>query len=1103
MKKVVTPVALAVLCAATPSLAFESRNVDHGTGKTIFEVRFFGPGDGYYLEEGTHKKTSAWEWQPHLVDQVVQGIGYWAQILRPQGDQGPAIVNVGTDQTRGNASFSSPQANQRTDHRTLLQRQLQGLPVDPEDMSAGMHGLYILGPSDFPPSYRYTQIPLSGYDDLVSTSIHEVAHGLGVTSMMRRDDGDPYRPRFGDVLAGWAPLMVDDHGRPAQPGQAMLCNDCAHPYDPEAFDVREDKGMLVGPHIAEVLEGGLPGIPLSMYVQDGDDLLFDDNNMSHIELRNSIMSHQTYRNYVGFMEAELAILQDLGYELDRRDLFGRSVYGSGLDLVNDRGFHARNAEGTAYLPGQYNTSLIGLGLHVYGSHNRVRQVADLLAAGEGGAGIRVDGEGNAIIVDPGVRVHANGLGGQGIMFTYGRHHSLVQRGDVEALGPHGVGLRFDFGDNALMNRIEHRGSYIHTIAGQPYGPAPELRGSLVERADITGRVAGSEAAIHISGNAHVGSINVMRGARLEGDIVSHYNQRDETGARRLTRVSFGQQADAQGRATGEADPAFRMAYDGQIRGRDNLALSFDGGETRLSARHEVHGATVRPGATLAGTPVFALASDGVFLNQGVLSPGGSIGTLAIEGDFRQAPSGRLEIEFNAAGAHDILDVSGAVDLAGTLELAPEENWYGAAWNLRTSRLVTGETQQGAFETVSFAVASPTLGFSAQPLGEQRYLLAAVRADDAYSRYGADDNARAVGRALETGLAQLPADMRPFMHAMDYSALDGSEVGSALAWASPQGYSAGLAASLMRERDVMDTAQRGFGEGLRHARGAEWKGFAVAFGGEGRQDPRNSAAGYDATTYGLVIGGGRRLSSHPDVAVGVHLDVADQSVSLKSPNWGKGKTTAFGLGAQLQYEPDPFAGLHAHGGFRLGIEHGSMDRHLAVREYRAAHSADWTGHSASVQAGGGYRWRLSPTVSAGPIASLNYARVSRPGVDESGPAATRLALESRHVDALRSSIGVGAVMVRALDDGGELSAHAQASWDHEWLDRDVVQTAHFAAMPAVSFESRNAVLPRNSLGLRAGVTWRRGERFSVGAGLGGRLGGGYKSVEGQLALRWAF
>lgn len=1091
--------ALALVITPLSVYALEDRSVENASGRSVFIARFFDTEDGSFDDDNT----SFWSWEGYEAykDQVVDGLSYWAEILQPQGNNPATLVNIGTVNMPGNAYGGSPGANGGQSTLTQMQQNIFGLSPATGTLPLGGHGFFGLGQDDYALNPAFTQTPLTGKDSVFLTAIHEVAHGLGVASSVEdRGAIDVFEPYFESRLNRWSQLLYDDNGNPARAGQKILCDGCNNAYAPDAFDVRQDKAVLIGPHIEQVLAGGLRGVPVKILDDDGE---LDPNYMSHIELRNSVMSHQNYRNYTGFMEAELAVLQDLGYTIDRANFFGRSIYGDGLELVNTQGFFERNAAGTQYLQGQYNQATLGLGLHIYGSNNHIRQAADLLSAGSGGAGIRVDGENNTVIVDPGVKIHANGLNGQGIQFAYGRRHTLVHRGDIQATGSRGVGMRFDFGTNALGSAVENRGSYIRSVDGVNQPLLPELDGPLVEQADITGRVAGRQAAIFISDNAYVGRINLMQGTRIEGEIISRYAQRDDNNELRLTTLSFGQAADSQGRATGQPDAAFRLSYADNITGKDNLALSFDGGETRLNGTLQVYSAKVQEPATLGGNARFDLAAGSALINAGTLAPGNSIGRISINGDFQQTATGRLVAEFDGNGAHDVLAVSGNVDLAGTLELAPLADWYQNTWSVDTSTFIEAASSSGAFSAMQITRVSPILQFSAVSLGGERYRLSATRAQNAYSQYGRDDNQRAAGRALFNLASAGPAQAQTLFRELDFSASDGSQIPDALAQVSPANYSAVMAASLMRERTIMQTAHQGLRQSTQRP-GTDWQSYTLAFGSEAEQDAGESMIGYDAKLYGLVVGTGRRLASAPDFAAGAQLDISTLSVRPDAPYPGKSKTTALGIATHLQYRPGSTQGLFAFSGLRLGLDQADMRRQISIGNYQTTHSSDWTSLSLSLDAGTGYLWRLNPSFSAGPFVSMNYALLSRPSINESGNAATRLHLDSKRIDALRSSLGLATSWRHSQSDGSALAMHFDISWDREWLNHDLTQAAHFAIAPTdTAFNTRNNVLPRDTMNVRAGLTWLRNERLSVGANLSSQLGSGYSSLQWQANLSWAF
>ncbi len=1103
-----------VACSSA-AWAVDERSVYAPDGTEMFRVRFFDVGDGKYLNPPTGLPAeSTWNLSDTQKRDILTAAAYWAEVLKPAPGAEPTLLNVGTFDivgAMGTAAYIDE------DFRyTASQRAIQGHDVPHDELAFGSHGQFVMGRFDYAEGESLpSQIALRPKIDIPSVATHEIGHTLGLMNDVEDTQGE-FTPHFSERLTVWGGLLSDDNGNPAHPRQAVLCTGCDTRPDAAAFDTRADGAMLVGPHILDALEGGLPGLPVSMLRTQPDGRVeVDPDYMSHIELRNSLMSHQSFRNYTRLMEAELALVQDLGYSVDRRNFFGRSVYGDGLNIVNDRGFHARNPEGTAYLPGRYNTATHGLGLHVYGSHNHITQTADLLSAGPGGAGIRVDGQRNVITVEPGVRVHALGLNGQGILFAYGNGHELVQRGEVRATGELGVGLRFDMGHNLAGDFREHRGSYMRFSPDGPLAPLTELQGPLVRRVDLTGPVAGSAAALYASPNAYVEKINIMQGAQLVGDIVSHYAQRDDTGALRLTTVSFGQRSDSVGRATGEPDHAFAMRYAGNLDGA-NLHITLDGGVTALDGHNTVHGMAVQHGATLAGNGRHTLSANGLLRNDGVIAPGpaiadtrtGLLGRIEVSGTFQQGELGQLIADFTPLGSHDVLAVNGTAELDGTLALQAAPGWYPEGWSLH-ARVIEAAATVGTFGTVETLHVSPTLQFGATALAPDTYRLEAVRPHDAYSRYADDHNARNAGIALRQ--AATGRGLEPLLSALDFSALDGSAVQRTLGQVSPAIYSAATSASLHHERLALDMAleplqssfARATGKGADPTFGDGWQGFATGFGGKAGQSARNDAIGYDSSTYGLVVGATRRLAAHPAIRLGGHVDIAHRSVSPDSPLSGKVRSTAVGIGLQAGYASNDDVGPYAWGGLRVGLEDTSFDRRVSLAGYNALHTADWTGYSGSAVVGAGYRWLLSPGLSAGPLAALYYARVSNPRIDESGPDASRLHIDGESVDALRSSLGLAARFDHTLASGAGLTAHAQATWDREWMNREAVHTATFAAAPEVSFTSRNTVLPRDALALRAGVTYRPTPHMAVSATLTGRTGGGYDAVAGEVQLRWAF
>ncbi|MDO5538230.1 MAG: autotransporter outer membrane beta-barrel domain-containing protein, partial [Desulfovibrionaceae bacterium] len=626
-------------------------------------------------------------------------------------------------------------------------------------------------------------------------------------------------------------------------------------------------------------------------------------DLSHIELAHSLMSHQQWRNWTTLMEAEIAVMQDLGYQIDRRNWYGHSVYGDGLTITNTNGFWARNAEGTAYLEGEANTATLGVGLHVYGSNNIITQAADLLACGLAGTGIRIEGAGNTLTVAEGVTVAADGTGGTGLMVSYGKNHTVVSNGAIRATGDSGIAVRFDFGGNMLGDAIEYRGSWMRTVYNSTtketesvalrdsdgnavtdgkYGLALNLDGPLVSRFAVSGSLEGSAAAIYIAANAYVEQMDILSGASITGNIVSNWNPVDSrvqyatlnaghSNTELTTKLTFGLAATDQGIGGDTGDANFAMVYDGAIAGSSSLQIEVAGGALEYNGQASVLSVTVDEGASLSGTGSYTLSSisdgtktvGGTFTNAGTYSPGSglsagdgaqAIAAARITGNYTQARTGTLVTSFNAAGTSDVLTVSGRASMDGTIALTPVRDYYANGdLGLALSDIVRAGTLSVSDSLgADILNASPTLTMALTTVSSSKdaeYTISMSRAADAYSQYAASGQQAELAASLDefgqTDLTTASGDLgdaRNLLSALDFSASDGTALPGAYKELGPDAYTKAGQASLALQRSL--TGQIVNGRLLAPASGQ-------ASGASGRP-ARAMAAGDESAGTGLRV-----------------------------------------------------------------------------------------------------------------------------------------------------------------------------------------------------------------------------------------------------------
>lgn len=528
--------------------------------------------------------------------------------------------------------------------------------------------------------------------------------------------------------------------------------------------------------------------------------------------------------------------------------------------------------------------------------------------------------------------------------------------------------------------------------------------------------------------------------------------------------------------------------------------------------------------TSQGSVLGGYGTLGNLVNNGVVSPGGSIGTLNVAGNYTQGPTAALIEEIDPSGRADLLKVSGSATLNGGLLIVSAPIAFyptGAVWQAVSA----GGGLTGSYSQVASTFPSYILSFLPvyTPNGA---LILATRTP--YSMFASNSRAASAGNGLNLGAYTATGTFAGAILSMDLASP--ASIASSLDHLHPEPYDAFtqtgfdtgrlLTASVqsrlhnLRTGESPATFASPFDTAPSHSlafndllRGpsqavvttdseARVGLFLKPFGMTARQGSSGGRTSYANTAWGMM--GGVDIQLFRNVVAGLYGGYTSRNLSLGAPASDTGRADTAGLGAFSSWFGDNW---FVEGSARFGLDSYQARRSVSVPAASFKASSNWTGWNLFANLGAGYEWRLD-SWSLGPVGSLDFARIAQNGYSESGAGPVGLDVHPRADASLQTALG--ARIARRWDfSWARLTPEVRLLWGHEWLSGSRDITANYQGLASARFTTKTVPPASDWAAVSAAVTLQR-DRFSISARMSTDLfRQGYQSLSGSLSLRYTF
>lgn len=1051
-----------LVLSANLALAYDTTIIYNGN-KPIFQLDFYSKGEKLYFWLET--QTSSYALSKEQKNEIIRAAQFWANIIGENAKNlNPIPIGVNTMEIENASALSYEVFNNPIFNRVLQGESIDAIRKELEDEDIPLKysqylGHISMGRLDWYIAPHPSTLPQNGNQfDTFSTFTHELFHALGLLSAKNIENNQVFihLNNFGDHLYDSNGVKAEQDTRVVKTqdevdealskGEKVFLIDPNRANQTDSLSNANGHTYFIGENVLEVIKNaklgydGINGIPINGW--EGDIL-----DVSHVELDNSLMSHQNWRNYLFYMEAELALLQDLGYEFDRKLYYGDSIYESDLkDWQSNHGYFAR--KDGEWLEGVYNPTEYGVGLHIYGKNNTVTQNHDILSSGVAASGIRIDGTNNKLTISNGIKVHTLGDYSNALLIAYGKEHIIHQNGELKATGKDGIAININFGDNMLGNSNEYRGSYM--FSGNDYDlEHPDdmkdmldfynLNGALVDTLNLssTSSNIGSLASIYIADNAYVKTINIAKNANIEGNIISNWNPNDdklldEYKNQFFTELNFGNTLSVANFSLNTPNNAWNVKAN--IVGYDSFKMN------------------VNEDLNLQGSAfVYDLNNKANFT---LLSKNLQNSILYIKNNFMQNSNASLSVSLNGNGKANVY-VGNNANLGGNLNFHIGKDYYkSGTLTLDKSNIIQANgTINGSFSNINYDsslnTSSHTLDFSYDSTKQE------LQIQRDYRPFAKTDTDISLANALNAlSIQGNKEDISLLFSELDFLQ-DKKQISKALNNLNANAYLDSAKISL----DFQEKLNKEVLSDIRKEYSNEWQSFVTPFGSY-----QSSKTNGDFNSYKGYEGGvkAKALKGFDNFNLGFNLVLNTSDMDIKD-TLANTKTTGVYGNIFSKYDLENFYLL---GSFRMGYERTKLNRNVNIAAFNSSYDSKFSSYLTSEIIGIGKNFNHYG-VSYGPLVYVEHSFLYHPNINETKQNSTALNINSKNFNALNSFIGFNLNYEKSIDDESIMNFSFLGGWNHYFLD-SLKNNAHFKGASLNKFYAQNKLNAKDSLYLQGGI-----------------------------------